>query len=65
MTWLYIIIAIIVVIFIISLLSGESTGDAAANAAGAGMWAGGCMLQIFFSVIGILIMIWIFGFLFS
>jgi len=65
MNWLIILIAIIVIVFIISKASGGSTEDAAANAAGAGMYAGGCMLQIFIGVIGILFTLWIFGFLFG
>ena len=65
MTWLIIVVAIIVIVFIISLLGGESTGDAAANAGAAGLWAGGCFLQIFLAVIGIVVTLMIFNFLFS
>jgi heme/copper-type cytochrome/quinol oxidase subunit 2 len=65
MTWLWILIGIAVVAFLFSKFSGQSNEDSAANAAGAAMVGGSCMLQIFFYVIGILIVLWIFGFLFS
>ena len=65
MNWLIIIVAIIVVVFIISLMSGESTSDSAANAAGAGMWVGGCFLQIFIGAISIIVIVMLFSFLFS
>ena len=65
MTWLWILIGIAIVVFLYSKFSGESNGDAAANAAGAAMAGGSCMFQIFISVVGILITLWIFGFLFG
>lgn len=65
MNWLWILIGIALIAFLISKFSGESTEDSAANAAGAAMVGGSCMFQIFLSVIGILITIWIFSFLFG
>jgi heme/copper-type cytochrome/quinol oxidase subunit 2 len=65
MTWLWILIGIAVVVYVFSLLSGESKEDSAVNAAGAAMVGGSCMLQIFLSVVGILIVLWVFSFLFG
>lgn len=65
MTWLWILIGIVIVVFLYSKFSGESNEDAATNAAGAAMAGGSCMFQIFLSVVGILITLWIFGFLFG
>ncbi len=65
MTWLWVLIGIAVVVYIFSLLSGESKEDSAANAAGAAMVGGSCMLQIFISVVGILLVLWVFRFLFG
>lgn len=65
MTWLWILIGIAIVVFLFSIFSGNSTEDSAANAAGAAMVGGSCMFQIFLSVVGILITLWIFSFLFG
>lgn len=65
MTWLWILIGIAVVVYVISLLSGASKGDSASNAAGAAIAGGSCMLQIFISALGIILVLWIFGFLFG
>ena len=59
MTWLWILIGIVVVVYIFSLLSGDSNEDAAGKAAGAAIAGGSCMFQIFLSVIGILIVLWV------
>jgi heme/copper-type cytochrome/quinol oxidase subunit 2 len=65
MTWLWILIGLAIIVFLFSKFSGQSNEESAANAAGAAMAGGSCMLQIFLSVIGILITLWIFRFLFS
>lgn len=65
MNWLWILIGIAVVVYLFSIFSGESKEDSAAIAAGAAMVGGSCMLQIFLSVVGILIVLWIFSFLFG
>lgn len=65
MTWLWILIGIVVVVYIFSLLSGASKEDSASNAAGAAIAGGSCMLQIFLSAIGIIIILGVFRFLFG
>ncbi len=65
MTWLWILIGIVVVVYVFSLLSGESKEDSASNAAGAAIAGGSCMLQIFLSAIGIIIILGVFRFLFG
>jgi len=64
MTWLLIIIGIVVVVFIYSLVIGNTTDEALGAAAGAGMYAGGCIIQIFFAAIGIIVILMLFGWLF-
>lgn len=65
MTWLWVILGIAAVVFLFSKLGGESTEDAAANAAGAGWMAGSCIFQIFISVVGIVIALAVFNWLFG
>ena len=65
MNWLYILIGIAVVVFIIVKSSGGSTSEATESAIGAGFAAGSCMLQIFLTVIGFIVVFWIFGALLS
>lgn len=65
MTWLWVLIGLAVIVYVFSVLSGQSKEDAASNAAGAAMVGGSCMLQIFLSVLGVLFVLWIFGFLFG
>ena len=65
MTWLWILVVIVVIVFIISKLGGESSEEAAVNAAGAGMYAGSCMFQIFIFGVMTIAAIFLFGWLFG
>lgn len=65
MNWLWILIGIAVVVYVFSLLSGQSKENSATNAAGAAMVGGSCMLQLFLSVLGIIIILGVFRFLFG